>query len=557
MLKPETTKLIKSLTRVLRMRDADHHPIPLPLQVATLSPLIIQKMIKAILMNGHEVTGSSLTKNDPPDIDVHVPGLRLKFVDVYARIMESLSHIEYDACRVQSTIEKTNVLYGENIDCRYIVVVTVHQESGVEKEIMIDLTDGEFDPPVYITGTVKAKKMNVKFKEQPSSTNRRLNQKMQEFDFVALSNQANRNTFTTVLVPDYNGTYSITTLEKIMEMQMADRSEVNPQSVLFGYNIIASLGAIRRINDTNNKKKFLGGVDYKKTIKIIISRENLCEPDWCSCNQGDDHIYQHGSTNRTFVTLQCCGTTVCADLLTNNMKATYKAQFCPFSGSEGPHFMQFVHNSLLKPRHKTLMTRLNQHWTSIELEREILVARKYEKVAEDMKEMDRGVNSAPHGDGCSCHWSDEHNSDPVYARRKYNEYNVPPLYDHFDDDPLDDLMPEIVWDDEANDQLSTVTGTGDCFGSPHTNKYKLKDNDVFPILEKAVVMDREQIDASANTVPVTYNRTMTPHCNTPGCKRCSYKMTCFQTWASSLCVTPNVPVYNLAMSLPRHMSLNL
>jgi hypothetical protein len=561
-LKPSATTLVKRITEVLRRREAEPHPIPLP-RVATLPPKIIQKMVKAILMNGHEVVGSSLTKKTPLDIDVHVPGLRFKFVEVHANIMESLSHIEYDAYRVQSTIEKTNVLYGEKIDCRYIVTITLYQENGVEKEIMIDLTDGTFDPPVYITNTVKAEKMQVVFNKQPSGTNWEFNRGMQKFNFAALSHQAYRNTFTTVLVPDYNCTRPITTLERVMEMQRADRSEVNPQSVLFGYDMVASLDAIRRINDTNKKKKFLGGVDYKQTVETIISKENLCEPDWCSCNQGAGHIYQHGSIERTFVTLQCCGTTVCADLLTNNLKATYKAQFCPFSGPEGPHFMQFMHNSLLEPRNKILMNRLNRYWESTERESDILAARD----KEDEDKNDRDPNVGPHGAGCSCTWPGRNRGrgrNHRYARGNYDDdSDVPLIDDHFEDDSSSDEMPEIAWEDEETDPPLLAPTTLERLCSPNPDENKLKDSSVFPTLGEAVVMEGKQIEANLNTVfvpvPVSidYTRTMTPHCSTPGCKRCMYKMKCFQTWASSLTVTYGPPLYSFAMMLPAHMALNL
>jgi hypothetical protein len=499
-------------------------------------------------MDGHEVIGSALTKMEPSDIDVHVPGLRNIFVEVHANIMKSFSQIEYNACRIQSTIEKTNVPYGEKIDCRYIIVVTVYYESGVEKEIMIDLTDGEFDPPVYTTGTVSARKINVHLNRQPLSTDRGFNRKIQKFDFQLLSRRAHTNTSTHVFVPDYKDTYPVTTLERVMEMYKTDRSEVNPQSVLFGYNIIASLDAIRRISDTNNKKKFLGGVDYKQTVETIISKENLCEPDWCSCNQGADHIYQHGSTNRTYVKLQCCGTTVCADLLTNKLKATYKAQFCPFSGPDGPHFMQFLHNSLLEPRKKSLMARLNQHWESTEIEHEILITREYE---DDIKESHRDPNVGPHGDGCSCPWTIEHNRDPVYSLGNYDVFNVLPLDDNFEDVPPGGEMPELMWGDKDKDPPHTVPITLGCFGSSEPDEYKMKNISVLPALEEAVVMNRGQIDANTNT------QTMKPHCNTPGCEWCMYKMKCFQTWASSLQVTPNIPLCNFAMSLPAHVALNL
>lgn len=493
--------LIKRITEVLRRREPEPHPTPLPLHVATLPPNIIQKMVKAILINGHEVVGSSLIKNKPLDIDVHVPGLRFKVVDVLKKLTESFSHIEYGARRTQSTIEHTNILYGDNIDCRFIVVITFYLENGDEKEITIDLTDGMFNPPVYFTNTVKAEKMQVVFNKKPSAfTN-------WKFDFVSLSKQAQKNTFTTVLVPDYDGARPITTLERVMEMQREDRSEVNPQSVLFGYDIVASLDAIRRINDTNNKKKFIGGVDYRQTVEITITNKNLCEPKWCSCNQGAGHIYQHGSKERTFVTLQCCNTTVCADLL-NTLKATHKAQFCPFSGPDGHHFMQFMHNSLLKPRDYILMTRLNRHWEST------------------MWQRNHYPNVGPHGDECTCPWSE---------LNLYDDYDVPPLFTYdFEDDSSDEEMPEIAGEDEAKDPSHIEHTTLECLGSP-----KPDENNVFV------------------PVPIAYDRTMKPHCSTPGCEQCLYKMKCYQTWASSLIVTHEYPQYSFAMMLPDHMALNL
>lgn len=502
----EIAKSVKRITEMMSRGDVKPHPIPLPSNMATLPHKIIQKMIEAILMNGYEVTGSALTKKTPPDIDVYVPGLRFNFVEVHKKIMESISLIDYGACRIQSTIEKTNVLYGEKIKCRYIVVITIHQENGVEKEIMIDLTDGVFDPPVYITNTVKAERMGVVFSKQPSGNNWKFNKEMMKFNFAALSTQAYKNTFTTVLVPNYNSTRPITTLERVMKLRRADRSEVNPQSVLFGNDIVSSLDAIRRINDTNKKKKFLGGVEYNKTVKITISKKNLCDPDWCSCNQGEGYNYQHGITERTFVTLQCCGTTVCADLLTNRLKAKYKAQFCPFSGPEGPHFMQFMDDSLLEPRHKSLMSRLNRYWWYIGRENEILEKRAGEKKLSYQKVLSR------------------------------ESRNIPPLYDHFEDDSSEGEMPELDWGEEDKDPSQM-----------RPNKYNQE--------------DKKQIEEKTNTMPVplsmTDTRVMEPHCNTPGCKQCLHKMDCFQTWASSLVVVPNVPMHKFAMLLPAHMSLNL
>jgi hypothetical protein len=504
----DSAVLINRLTEVLRKREV-HNPTPLKRPVTTLPSNTIQKMIMAILIHVDEIVGSSLIKNNPNDIDAHVSGLSHMFVDVHTKIMESLSNIDYGSCRMQSTIENTNIMYSRE-DCRYIITITLYYESGVEKEIMIDLTDGDFAPPVYITNTLKAEKMHVVLSSP------------------ALSKHDQKNMFTTLLVSCDNGR-PMSTLERVMELQRADRSEVNPQSVLFGHDIVASLKAIRRINDTNNKKKFSGGVDFKETITITVSKENLCDPDWCSCNQGPGNIYQHGSIEKTFITLQCCGTTVCADLLTNNLRATYKAQFCPFSGPEGPHFMQFMNNSLLKPKDLNLMTRLNRYWESTEKESEILAAREKEKQDKkkkkrDEQEKNRDTNVGPHGNGCSCPWPKRNTMSslkPIYTDINY-ELAVPILEDNFEDYLSDCSIPEIEWEEGEEGEK---------------NKKEEKLNTVF--------------------IPVTHTRTMLPHCNIPGCKECLYKMVCFQKWASSLLVKPGPPSYNVAMPLLDHVSLNL
>jgi hypothetical protein len=488
---------VQSITRELRNRGGDSDPhIPL---VEPPSPGIIQEIIKLLLIDGYEVLGSSLTNINPSDIDVHVPGLQSNVVEVYEKIKKSLSRIECDDCQVNSTIEKTNIPYGENTYCRYLIVVTVLYKSGEMKEFIIDLTDGDFPPPVYFTGTVKARRVECNM--QPPITNRVFYRNMRGFDSRSLNNKVLGNTRSDVFVPNYKKTLPFTTLEKVMAMQKKDRSEVNPQSVLFGYNIIASLDAIRRISDTNTKGKFPGGVDYKQTVEITVSKKNLCKPDWCSCNQGADHIYQHGSTKRTYVTLQCCGTTVCADLLTKDLKAMYKAQFCPFSGPDGPHFMQFLHDSLMEPKVKSLMGRLNWYWELIKIGRETTVAREND---EDMKEKNLDPNVGPHGDGCSCRRTIKHNKDSLYASRNCDMRNVPPFYDHSYNE-----MPEINWGDDLKYPSNTNT------------------------------------------------KTMKPHCETPGCEQCKYKMECFQIWASSQQVTPDTPELVAVKSLQDHMALFL
>lgn len=121
-------------------------------------------------------------------------------------------------------------------------------------------------------------------------------------------------------------------------------------------------------------------------------------------------------------------------------------------------------------------------------------------------------------------------------------------------------MPELAWEDDAKDPPSPVPAVLEST-TPSPPKNKLDDHKVFPTLGEAAAMDKKQVEANLGAlfvpVPVAYTQTMTPHCSTPGCKRCAYKMKCFQTWASSMTAAPVEPEYRLAMSLPAHMTLNL
>jgi hypothetical protein len=238
------------------------------------------------------------------------------------------------------------------------------------------------------------------------------------------------------------------------------------------------------------------------------------------------------------------------------MKAKYKAQFCPFSGIEGFHFMKL---RMVERKDEILMTRLNRYWESTEREAEILADRKKEKETE--KERDRDPNVGIHGVGCSCPWPELREGSHHHSSGKHEvEYEVPLIDDNFEDSSSDD-MPEIEWEEEEKDTPHMGTTTIEHLGSTNSEENKLKDNSVFPTLVESAVMDKKHIEENMNTmfvpVPITYTRTMKPHCSTPKCNRCLYKMKCFQTWASSLIVTPDTPLYRSAMPLPTHMALNL
>lgn len=493
MFSKSNTEIVDELKEIYKRYKKSNEPSHTPSPSREIPSNIIQKIIEAVLMNGHTVIGSANIKRNPSDIDVHVKGLRTNFVEVYANLVKSLSLIDFGALKMESSVEKMNVLYGEKIDCRFIILITLTYDNGEQKEIILDLTDGTFDPPVFITNTVTSKKRIVALEQQSHGNELRL------FNYEKFSHQASRNTDKGVYV------HEDSSLEKVMDLIRNEKSEVNPHSVLFRHNVIDILDAIRRIKDTNSKMKYKKGIDYKKTIQIIISNENKCEVEWCSCTNGFGFQYQHGFRDRTFVKLQCCGTIVCADLLTNCLQTTHKAPFCPFSTLEGPHFMQFMHQSLLTEKDKGLMDKLNRYWDAIEDERKIIKTRQKEK---------QKMGIGPHGFECSCSWSDA-------------ESEVQSLDSTFDEIVSDEEMPEIVWEDEEKDK-------------------GLMDNN----------QNEKKTRTKSDSVPIK-TFTMVPHCQKTSCIDCKIKMHQFQVWASSRITIPMYPRSVFVMPFRAHWDLNI
>jgi hypothetical protein len=499
------------------------HTIPLPQTDTRLQPKTVKKIIMAILMCGYTVFGSALTKENPSDIDVSVRDLKTNFVDAYKKIVTSISNIIKKFGRMRASIEKSNISYGKKMKSRYIIFITVYQIYGCQKEIIIDMTDGDFDPPVFATNTIKACRMDCSIPKQPNK-----HHKHRTFKFKLLSREVSKHTNTVVAIPYFNNTSPSEARERVMELIKNDKSVVNAYSVLHGKNINSMLDAIWRINNTNSKGKFSRGIDYMGTIEIIISNKNMCDPEWCICNQGSLSSYHHIEKKRTFVTLQCCGTMVCGRLLAN-MYTPFKVPFCPFSEPKKPHFMRFKRDNLLDKQDNTLMYYLNKNWKITEQKNIILHKRVQEKLlAQTTARIKENTSRqehptyGPHGNGCICVWPVYDSSEP---ERERHDNTVPQLHPDFDaESGSDDELPEI----------------GRKYGKNKTPS----------VLESA-----PQTQTPEQTEEKKYMSTMKPHCLDPLCLTCSYQMKCFQTWASSVVVDPEEQEYKQVGSLPAHFAL--
>ena len=469
---------IKALSCELGKRDTVRHNLYLPHPNNRLSQNIVQRMVIKILELGYVVVGSALTTPCPSDIDVHIPNLKNIYSDVYMNIVEAFDHIEFGAFHVRMSMEKSNIPYGENIYCRYLILVTVYMFDGLQKEIIIDITDGNFMPPVYSTNTVQA-----------------------------MGN---------IYVPNYN-THGNVTLEKLMEMVKDDKSEINPHSVLHGRNIISILDGIRRINDTIKKKKFGGGVKYNDTVEVIMSKENICEPIWCNCNHESD-IYHYLGIDRVFIKLQCCGTIVCADLLTNNIKALFKAQLCPFSTTDDYHFIQFRHDNFLEYSNKTLITKLNKYWDILEHEYHYLSSKGVEETLDEDKPRKQLARTTERDDD----WYRQY-------RGIKNMTDVPifdiDLYRNIDTDTCTDDMPEL-------ENIS------------HDYKETLDTDDI--------------IDENNQHIPTHTDHVLIAEHIDDECNMHAYKAKCFQVWASCMVETYTHPEYlKLDIGFKQHATLNI
>lgn len=533
---------------------------------------IVEQLITAITTEGYTVTGSSILKKTPRDIDVQVKGLKHNFVDVFRVLVSAFSRINFGGVKKTITVEPTNVLYGEKIDCRYFMTIVVTHETGNTNRIIIDLTDGVFDEPVYLNNTLSATLVEEPiFQKQPLGYGSGYKRGLDKFDFDKFSKSLYKSTYTNVMVPCIDNMYPLQTLETIVDLTRNDKAVINPNSVLFGNNVISIINSIRRIRDTNMLGKFAAGVDYKDTIVVIISSENKCELSWCTCNYGHLAKHQYGITKRTYITLQCCNTTVCADFFSNHIKATSEVHFCPCFHN-GYHFLQFKKDCLLTDSDKKRMYRLTRRWDGWIAETRIIANREKKKKVEDdeydnMPELESEEDdnpwqhSGPHGTFCEC---------PLHecpigrggrgrgrgrcrgrgrGRGVFNYASIPDLESDFEQDTdSENEMPNLE-DEETIKPSSTHSSPVRDSWSPVPNKKEIDtlNDEIWPKLPTVSQTKQKKIDDTKN---------MTPHCD-KNCDECVFKMQTFQQWASKLVAPCDKIDRVVAMSLSRHIALNV